>query len=37
MYFFIKGIPGEPIQVSSEEDIFSLIDFPYKKPEDRNV
>ncbi|KAL5505174.1 hypothetical protein EMCRGX_G006568 [Ephydatia muelleri] len=31
------GIPGEPIQVTSEEEIFQLIDFPYKTPEQRNV
>nr|CAD7592656.1 unnamed protein product [Timema genevievae] len=30
------GIPGEPVPISSERDIFEYIDFPYKKPEDRN-
>lgn len=31
------GVAGEPILVSSEEEIFQVIDFPYKKPEERNV
>ena len=35
--WLISGVPGEPIPVSSEEEIFEIIDFPYKKPEDRNV
>ncbi|CAH1111990.1 unnamed protein product [Psylliodes chrysocephalus] len=30
------GVPGEPVEISSEEDIFDIIDYPYKKPEDRN-
>ncbi|CAG9770196.1 unnamed protein product [Ceutorhynchus assimilis] len=30
------GVPGEAVEISSEEDIFDFIDFPYKKPEDRN-
>ncbi|XP_041988099.1 DNA polymerase beta-like isoform X2 [Aricia agestis] len=31
------GMPGEPIPIESEEDIFDYIDYPYKKPEERNV
>lgn len=31
------GVPGEPIPVSSEEEIFQIVDFSYKKPEERNV
>jgi DNA polymerase beta len=31
------GQPGEPLPVSSEEDIFDYINFPYKKPEERNL
>ncbi|CAG9861468.1 unnamed protein product [Phyllotreta striolata] len=31
------GVPGEPIEITSEEDIFDFIDYPYKKPEDRNA
>lgn len=31
------GIPGEPIHVTSEEEIFQVIDFPYKEPTGRNV
>ncbi|XP_047989806.1 DNA polymerase beta-like [Leguminivora glycinivorella] len=33
----VTGVPGEPVPVSSEEDIFDYIDYPYKKPEDRNM
>lgn len=31
------GIPGEPVPVTCEEDIFIMIDYPYKKPEERSV
>jgi len=31
------GIPGEPVEITSEEDIFDYIDYPYKKPEERNL
>ncbi|XP_045494590.1 DNA polymerase beta-like [Colias croceus] len=31
------GIPGESVPITSEEDIFDYIDYPYKKPEDRNM
>nr|CAI5817277.1 unnamed protein product [Callosobruchus analis] len=30
------GIPGEPVEIKSEEDIFDFIDYPYKKPEERD-
>ncbi|XP_067010757.2 DNA polymerase beta isoform X1 [Anabrus simplex] len=30
------GVPGEPVPVTSEEDIFDYIDYPYKKPEERD-
>lgn len=30
------GIPGEPVPVESEEEIFAIIDFPYKTPPERN-
>ncbi|XP_073949300.1 DNA polymerase beta-like [Choristoneura fumiferana] len=33
----VTGIPGEPVPVSSEEEIFDYIDYPYKKPEERNM
>ncbi|XP_028174412.1 DNA polymerase beta-like [Ostrinia furnacalis] len=33
----ITGVPGEPVPISSEEDIFDYIDYPYKKPEERNM
>ncbi|XP_053612299.1 DNA polymerase beta-like [Plodia interpunctella] len=33
----VTGIPGEPIPISSEQDIFDYINFPYKKPEERNM
>ncbi|XP_065219218.1 DNA polymerase beta-like [Planococcus citri] len=31
------GTPGEPLPVSSEEDIFDYIDYPYKTPQERNI
>lgn len=31
------GTPGEPLPVSSEQDIFDYIDYPYKTPEERNL
>ncbi|KAG8229141.1 hypothetical protein J437_LFUL009210 [Ladona fulva] len=31
------GIPGEPLEVTSEEDIFDYINYPYKKPEERSM
>ncbi|XP_022165404.1 DNA polymerase beta-like [Myzus persicae] len=31
------GIPGEPVEINSEEDIFDYLDYPYKKPEERNI
>ncbi|XP_047530066.1 DNA polymerase beta-like [Vanessa atalanta] len=33
----VTGIPGEPVQIESEEEIFDYIDYPYQKPEDRNM
>jgi len=30
------GQPGEALTVTSEEDIFDFINYPYKKPEERN-
>ncbi|KAL0880880.1 hypothetical protein ABMA27_002061 [Loxostege sticticalis] len=33
----VTGVPGEPVPISSEEDIFDYIDYPYKKPEERNL
>ncbi|CAH1405728.1 unnamed protein product [Nezara viridula] len=30
------GIPGEPLPVSSERDVFDYINFPYKDPCQRN-
>ncbi|CAK1540520.1 unnamed protein product [Leptosia nina] len=33
----VTGIPGEPIDLTSEEDIFDYIDYPYKKPEEREI
>jgi DNA polymerase beta len=33
----VKGIPGEPVEITSEEDIFEYLDYPYKKPEERNI
>ncbi|KAJ7383071.1 hypothetical protein OS493_030958 [Desmophyllum pertusum] len=31
------GVPGEPIPVSSEEEIFEMIGMDYKEPSDRNL
>lgn len=30
------GVPGEPLPVSSEEDVFDYIDMKYKKPSERS-
>ncbi|XP_076233954.1 DNA polymerase beta [Calliopsis andreniformis] len=32
-----EGIPGEAEKIMSEEDIFRILDLPYKEPKDRNV
>lgn len=34
-YQGVTGIPGEPLPVSSEKDIFDYIDFPYHEPKQR--
>ena len=31
------GVPGEPLPVQSEKDIFEYIDYPYKKPHERGT
>ncbi|XP_018326619.1 DNA polymerase beta [Agrilus planipennis] len=31
------GTPGEPVEIHSEKDIFEAINYPYKKPEERNI
>ncbi|KAF7283656.1 DNA polymerase beta-like [Rhynchophorus ferrugineus] len=31
------GVPGEAVEITSEKDIFDIIDYPYKKPVDRNI
>ncbi|XP_050347138.1 DNA polymerase beta-like [Nymphalis io] len=33
----VTGIPGEPVQIESEEEIFDYIEYPHKKPEERNM
>ena len=33
----VSGQPGEPLPISSEEEIFDYIDYEYKKPQERNV
>ncbi|XP_023341808.1 DNA polymerase beta-like [Eurytemora carolleeae] len=30
-----EGVAGEPLPVSSEQDIFEYLDYPYKEPKDR--
>ncbi|XP_058788961.1 DNA polymerase beta-like isoform X2 [Phymastichus coffea] len=32
-----EGTPGDAEKIISEEDIFKILDLPYKKPEQRNV
>ncbi|GFS31051.1 DNA polymerase beta [Nephila pilipes] len=32
-----RGTPGEPLEVTSEKDIFEYINYPYKEPHERNV
>lgn len=31
------GIPGEPLPVSSEKDVFDYLEMDYKEPEERNM
>uniref|UniRef100_A0A1B6ECW4 DNA polymerase n=1 Tax=Clastoptera arizonana TaxID=38151 RepID=A0A1B6ECW4_9HEMI len=31
------GMPGEELPVTSERDIFEIIDYPYKKPTERSL
>ncbi|CAG4975519.1 unnamed protein product [Parnassius apollo] len=31
------GVPGEPVPIKSEEEIFEYIEYPYKKPQERNL
>ena len=31
------GVPGEPIPVSSEQDVFEIIGMDYKEPTERNL
>ena len=33
--FLFTGIPGEPLPVTSEEDIFDYLGYDYKEPCDR--
>ncbi|XP_045447339.1 DNA polymerase beta-like [Melitaea cinxia] len=33
----VTGVPGEAVQITSEEEIFDYINYPYKKPEERNM
>ncbi|CAH0406968.1 unnamed protein product [Chilo suppressalis] len=33
----VTGVPGEPVPISSEEEIFDYMDYPYKAPQDRNM
>lgn len=32
----VTGVPGEPVPISNEEDIFLYLDYPYKYPNERN-
>lgn len=31
-----EGTPGEAEKITCEEDIFRILELPYKKPKDRN-
>ena len=31
------GVPGKPVDVKSEQDIFKCLDMEYKSPEERNM
>jgi DNA polymerase beta len=31
------GIPGEPLVVTSEQDVFDYIGMEYKEPSERNM
>lgn len=31
------GTPGEAEKITCEEDIFRILELPYKKPKDRNL
>ncbi|RZF36460.1 hypothetical protein LSTR_LSTR009556 [Laodelphax striatellus] len=31
------GVPGNPVKIESEKDIFDCIDFPFKSPSERSV
>ena len=31
------GVPGNPLPVSSEEDVFTYLEMEFKKPEERNM
>ncbi|XP_064382642.1 DNA polymerase beta-like [Halichondria panicea] len=31
------GVPGEAIPVTSEEEVFDILNYPFKKPEERNL
>ncbi|EZA59610.1 hypothetical protein DMN91_004796 [Ooceraea biroi] len=32
-----EGHPGETVKITCEEDIFKILDLPYKDPKDRNM
>lgn len=31
------GVPGEAVEINSEEDIFDFINYPYKAPNERDI
>lgn len=37
MYVVVIGNLGVPVNITKEEDIFKAIDYPYKKPEERDL
>lgn len=35
IYVCLIGVPGEPVPISSERDIFDCIEYDYREPKDR--
>lgn len=37
LFNLFAGVPGEPLPVTSEEDLFDYIGLEFKTPEQRNL
>jgi DNA polymerase beta len=31
------GVPGDPLPISSEQDVFEILGVPYRSPEQRSL